>query len=473
MRADPVAVAEELFRDADPPRSASRGSAAQRLAGFLDAAELFHAADGRAYATIEVSGHVETWPIRSKRFRGWLSTLHYAATGKPAPNQAMAEVVVLAEARALAGAERAVFVRVGEADGRVFVDLADPAWRAVEVTAAGWRVVERCPVRFRRAAGMLSLPEPARGGTVEELRPFLTVEDDRAWRLIVAWLLMALSPPGGPYPVLVLGGEHGSGKSWTANRLRDLVDPNGAPSRAEPREPRDLMIAARNSWVLSLDNLSHLPPWLSDGLCRLATGSAFSARELYSDDDEILFSATRPAILNGIGEIITRPDLLDRSLLLTLPPMPEQRRRDERDLLRAYVLGGRRRVGARLGSRDLPGDVHREPERGPRAGARRVAGRGGRPGSDGGDGGLAGHGGRAARHPDPGTPPPQPGMADDRPGSRECHTPPQPGPPRNRDRGGVLPGGRDRPAAHHDQAGGIQRHERHKRHTPRQERRSG
>src|SRR5262249_3288253 len=251
------------------------------------------------------------------------------------------------EARAGAGPEHPVYVRVAEAEGKVYVDLADEHCRVVEVDPDGWRVLDRSPVRFRRAAGMRALPEPVRGGTIEELRRLINVEDDRAWRLLVAWLLMAFSPRG-PYPVLVLGGEHGSAKSWSANRLRELVDPNEAPNRAEPREPRDLMIAARNGWVLALDNISGLPTWLSDGLCRLATGSGFATRELHTDDDEVIFSATRPVILNGIGDVATRSDLIDRSLLLTLPAIPEARRRDERELLRAFAVVRPRILGALL-----------------------------------------------------------------------------------------------------------------------------
>src|SRR5262249_52876504 len=159
----------------------------------------------------------------------------------------------------------------------IYLDLGDATWRVVEVDADGWRMRDRAPVKFRRGHGMRALPQPVFGGSVGELRSLVNVRDDRAWALIVGWLLMALSPRG-PYPVLVLAGEHGSAKTWTATRLRDLVDPNEAPNRAEPREPRDLMIAARNGWVLAFDNLSGLPPWLSDGLCRLATGSGFATR---------------------------------------------------------------------------------------------------------------------------------------------------------------------------------------------------
>jgi hypothetical protein len=349
VRADVGASAEALYSYGAEAsgRPGGRISAAERLAKIVEFARLFHSPDGRGYATLAMGQHLETWPIRSKRFRGWLGNAYYDATRKPAPAQAMTEALALAEARALAADGLPVSLRVAEADGCVYLDLGDDRWRVVEVDAHGWRVLDRAPVRFRRAAGMLALPEPVRGGSVDDLRELVNIEDDRAWRLLVGWLLMALSPRG-PYPVLVLGGEHGTAKTWTANRLRDLVDPNEAPNRAEPREPRDLMIAARNGWILAFDNISALQPWFSDGLCRLATGSGFATRELYSDDDEVIFSAVRPMILNGIGEVVTRPDLLDRSLLLTLPAIGEERRRDERELHRAFDTVRPRVLGALL-----------------------------------------------------------------------------------------------------------------------------
>ena len=89
------------------------------------------------------------------------------------------------------------------------------------------------------------------------------------------------------------------------------------------------MIAATNNWTLVLDNLSHLPDWLSDSLCRLATGGGFSTRKLYNDDEEVFFNATRPSVLNGITEFVERPDLADRSVLITLPRIPDEKRREE------------------------------------------------------------------------------------------------------------------------------------------------
>src|SRR5207344_2910930 len=130
--------------------------------------------------------------------------------------------------------------------------------------------------------------------------------------------------------------------------LRALIDPNVAPVRTLPRDERELFIAASNGHVLAFDNLSGLPPWLSDALCRLTSGGAFSTRRLFTDQDEILFAAARPIILNGIEEVVTRPDLADRAILLMLAPIAERQRRPETALWREFELARPHILGALL-----------------------------------------------------------------------------------------------------------------------------
>lgn len=141
---------------------------------------------------------------------------------------------------------------------------------------------------------MKSLPTPVAGDSVNALRPFVNVADINEFRLLLAWLVTVLRPRG-PYPILMLQGEQGSAKSTTARVLRSLVDPSTTPTRSAPRDERDFMIAAKNAWVIAFDNLSGLPAWMSDALCRLATGGSFATRMLYSNDEEIVFNAMRPA----------------------------------------------------------------------------------------------------------------------------------------------------------------------------------
>jgi hypothetical protein len=293
--------------------------------------ELFHTpgADGVPYITLSIGGHRETWPLHSRLFRHYLERRLYRATCRfPGAHAIRAILGVLTGEAIFHGPERIVWTRLGEHDERIYLDLGDRAWRVVEIAPRGWRLVPCPPIKFRRSRGMLALPEPIAGGSIDQLRPFVNGADDGDFRLLLAWLLAALRPRG-PYPVLVLHGEQGAAKSTTARVLRMLCDPNAAPLRAAPRDVRDLMIAATNGWLLCFDNLDHVAPWLSNALCRLATGGGFATRRNYTDDGELVLDATRPILVNGIEEIATRGDLLDRAVILHLPAIAEAKRRAE------------------------------------------------------------------------------------------------------------------------------------------------
>ena len=314
----------------------SKPSQADILTDLADGAELFHSADGTAFGDIRIDGHRETWPVRAKGFKRWLTQQFFDATGGAPSSEALSSALNVIEAKAhFEGPELPVFVRVGGIDDKLYLDLGDDAWRAVEVTSTGWRVVGEPPVRFRRTPGMLPLPEPRSGGSVDVLRSFLNVKSDNDFVLVVAWALAVLRNRG-PYPVIVMSGEQGSAKSTFSGILRALLDPNTAPLRALPREDRDLFIAANNGHVLAFDNVSGLPSWISDTLCRLATGGGYAVRQLYTDQDEVLFDAARPVILNGIEDIVTRPDLADRAVFLNLEAIPEKGRRLEAELWAAF-----------------------------------------------------------------------------------------------------------------------------------------
>jgi hypothetical protein len=147
---------------------------------------------------------------------------------------------------------------------------------------------------------------------------------------------------------LAISGEQGSAKTVLSKLLRALIDPNVAAVRALPREERELMIAANNGHVLAFDNLSGLSPWLSDALCRLASGGSVAVRRLYTDDEEVLFKAVRPTLFNGIEDVVGRSDLADRAIFLTLGAIGEEQRRSETELWREFELARPGILGALL-----------------------------------------------------------------------------------------------------------------------------
>lgn len=324
-----------------------RKSQATELVELCEDIELFHD-DETGYVCLLVEDRIETLAIRGRAFRRLLARQYFAATGKAPGSQALADAINVIEGLAFfRGPEVKVHVRLAEHEGVIYLDLADRQRNIVEVSASGWRVIRQAPVRFRRPKGVLALPIPVTGGSVTELRRFINVGTDVDFILLVAWLV-GIFRVGWPIAILILISEQGSGKSTAMRWLRMLVDPNVAGLRSSPREPRDLMIAATNGRVVALDNLSFIPDWLSDALCRLSTGGGFGTRTLYENDEEQLFDALRPVMLNGIEDMATRGDLLDRSVRIGLPSIPEDKRVPESVLYSRFEEARPRILGALL-----------------------------------------------------------------------------------------------------------------------------
>ena len=298
----------------------------------LDKAELFHDADTKAYATIRNEGHRETYLLKSKSFRTWLSGQLWKTYRQGCSVQNVQDALGTIEAHALyEGSCHTVHVRLASCHDRIFLDLGNDRFEVVEITAAGWRILENQNlIKFRRPPGMAALPRPAEGGSIETLKRYVNLANPTDWPLVAGFILGCFHPSG-PYPILAITGEQGSAKSTLMRIIKAITDPSTAPLRSTPSELRDLAISANNSWTLSFDNLSHIPDWLSDALCRLATGGGFATRTLYSDDGETIFDSKRPVMLNCIEHVIRRHDLADRAIVVGLAVIPEERRIPEKD----------------------------------------------------------------------------------------------------------------------------------------------
>lgn len=288
---------------------------------------LFHTPDGHAFAAFDVKGHRETLSVDSRAFSDRLTQSYFTANAEPPSSEKLRQAISLARARGKDNEPaREVYVRVAALDDKYFLDLGDPDWQAVEITRSGWRIIARPPIHFIRFAGYAALPEPQRGGAIDLLRKHVSLSSDDAFVLVICWLLSALRPMG-PYPVLAVNGEQGSAKSTLSRCLRALVDPNTVPLRSMPKREQDLMISATRAHLLAFDNISRISSEMSDVLCRVCTGGGFATRALFTDAEETLLKAQRPVLLNGIDDVVVRPDLAQRTIALELQSIkPEQRR---------------------------------------------------------------------------------------------------------------------------------------------------
>jgi hypothetical protein len=308
----------------------------------------FHTPRREPFVRFLVGDHLETYRVDSSEFYRWLTHEYYQSFRDTPHDGATKQALHVISARAqIDGYEEPVFTRVRELDGAIYLNLGDCDWRAVRISRDGWRIVDSSDVAFTRGPGMLSRPVPSKGGALDELRKFANLSTHTDWILFLAWLTAAVRPRG-PYPILALHGGQGSAKSTLTRIAAKLVDPSSVGLRTLPSHERDLMVAAKCSHVLPFDNVSAIRPWLSDALCRLATGGGLGVRKNYTDDVEYIFEAQRPIILNGIEDLGVRDDLLDRMLILHLPEIPGSKRVEEKRFWAEFDGAHPRIVGALL-----------------------------------------------------------------------------------------------------------------------------
>lgn len=77
---DPAQAQDEEIPATENDRK--KPTQAELLIKLAGDAELFYGVNLKGYATIPVDSHSETWPIRAKGFKSWLSRRFYEKTGK-------------------------------------------------------------------------------------------------------------------------------------------------------------------------------------------------------------------------------------------------------------------------------------------------------------------------------------------------------------------------------------------------------
>lgn len=301
--------------------------------------DVFADGDNTAYMTLPavICGTAcdEVLPIRSSIAKSRLLAMYLDNYGCAASSQGLKEAIDALEAKA----HRAIVpvgLRTMSFENGFALDLCDRLSTKVVVSPGEWKISHDCRPLFRRGDGALALPQPCSGGSLNPLRQLLNVPDNDSWFLMLGWLVYALQPVG-PYPVLVLQGEHGSSKSTFARIVSRLVDPNTAQLISLPKSVRDLMVVARSRHVLAFDNVSPaIDPEMKDAICRLATGAGHVTRKLYSDAETVVWNTSKPIILNGIDNLLSADDLADRAISITLPLIHEAQRVGEAALYKEF-----------------------------------------------------------------------------------------------------------------------------------------
>jgi len=285
-----------------------------------------------AFAKFKVGDHFEIWPIRHKMFKSWLCGLYFKATGKGTNTDALRSALNTLESKALfEGLRHEIFNRVAQYDDAIFYDLCNEKWQAVKITKDGWDIVDNPPILFKRYAHQKSQVLPSENGNLNLLLPFLNFKDEDDKALFLVWLTSCFLPHI-PHPIPILYGPQGSAKSTLFKLAKEIVDPSITPLLSMPKDFNELVQRLDHHWFCAFDNLTNLGDWQSDALSRAVTGEGHCKRQLYTDDEDVIFAYKRCIGLNGINCIATKPDLLDRSIIFETTRIERERRKEEREL---------------------------------------------------------------------------------------------------------------------------------------------
>lgn len=323
-------------------------SMASRLVRLVQSsgAELFHDDRGEPYAALPTEGGRRIVSLKSRELARWVLRLGWHDMKRAAGKETIASAIGVLEGIACyESREYPLHVRVASFEDAIWIDMDGSS--AIRVTGSNWKVVEAPPILFRSFSHQRPLPMPTPNGSIWRVTEFLNLKDEATKLLIVCYLIAALVPDI-PIAALVVHGVQGSAKTTLLKIVKALLDPSAVEVRGGVRDQSEFALAAFQNRALFFDNLTSMPDWLSDALCRTVTGEGWSKRTLYTDDDSTVFEYRRAIGLSGINLVATRADLLDRSLIIGLEAFEPGRRKPEKEFQRDFRLASSEILGGML-----------------------------------------------------------------------------------------------------------------------------
>lgn len=292
---------------------------------------LFHDQLNNAYAALDGDG-ATVMRIDSQKFSQWLFNFVYEETGKVSNEASCKAAMKVMKYKAEESNLFELGVRVALFNGAIWYDLGGKNF--IRIDEQGWSLNEAPqPVIFKRFGHQKVQTLPERGGTIDAFMDFVNLRDKNEQLLLLVYLVAAFIP-NFPHPVLVVHGSQGSAKSTVCKLVKDLVDPSALETSSinDDKDIKELVQAASHHWLLVLDNLSYISEKTSDVISRICTGGGLTKRIQYTNDDDFIYNFRHIVAINGVHQIVSKPDLLDRSILLALERIPEEKRMTEEQL---------------------------------------------------------------------------------------------------------------------------------------------
>ena len=297
------------------------------------------------HAAVTINGHMEVVPLKSKRFRNWIAGIVYRESGTVVDSQTIKDIIGVLSAEAEFNNEEAIKLDLRVAARTVnsktawYIDLTNKDWEFIEINSKGWRIVSNLII-FRRFTNQSPQVYPSREYASDILDRFTKLlldvnvkeEYKQDYRLLLKCYVICALIPDIPKPVLMPNGHQGGAKSTLMESVKTVIDPSIIKTLSFPTDVNELIQQLYHNYVAYYDNVSRLPDWISDQVCRAVTGSGSSKRVLYSDDEDFIYTLKRCVGLNGVNLAATKPDILDRGINFRVKRISDEDRRLERDI---------------------------------------------------------------------------------------------------------------------------------------------
>ncbi len=307
---------------------------------------LFHDEQKDAYIALDISGHQEIWPCKGKSMKRLIASKSWEKNKKPLSSESIKSIVGVLEGKGcFEGKQIKLHNRVAWYNNDLWLDLTNEKWQTIKINKNGWEIIDKSPIIFKRYNHSQSQVIPTKNGDVKLFLNYINVTNQEHKLLLLVFLVSCFIPDF-PHTLLVVFGAQGSSKTTLSKLTRLVADPSIIDVVALPDSQRELVQILAHHHFLFFDNVSHVSEDGSDTICKAITGSGFSKRELYENDEDIIYKFQRCIGINGINLVTIRPDLLERSLLIELERIDKEKRKQEKEIYTnftkdlPYILGG-------------------------------------------------------------------------------------------------------------------------------------
>lgn len=307
---------------------------------------LFHDEQGDAYISLDILGHQEIWPCEGSSMKRLLASKSWDKNKKPLGSESIKSIVSVLEGKAcFEGPKIKLHNRIAWNNDNLWYDLTNEKWQAVKINKSGWEIVDKPPIIFNHYSHHQSQVTPIGNGNVKLFLDYINVTNPEHRLLLLVFLISSFIPDF-PHVMLVVFGAQGSSKSTLSKLTRLVIDPSMLDVVALPDKQNELIQILAHHHFLFFDNVSHVNEDSSDTICKAITGSGFSKRRLFKNDEDIIYKFQRCIGINGINLVTIRPDLLERSLLIELERIDSANRKHEKEIYDSFkkdlpfILGG-------------------------------------------------------------------------------------------------------------------------------------